>query len=114
MATPNLITYQQVYTTDQFGQIFLTGIVDIKDFSTVDFEILNWPNPVSDPNSQIKVGVSMGKLSGWTLAERVDEFPIVNSPVIKNYKVLGPELSIVITGAPANTVINIQAWVFLH
>jgi hypothetical protein len=113
MATPHLTTYQQVYTTDQFGNISLTGIVDIKDFSTVNFEIFNWPNPVSDPNSQIKVVVSMGKISGWTLAQRVDEFPILNSPVIKSYKVVAPELSIGITGAPANTIINIEAWLFL-
>jgi len=33
---------------------------------------------------------------------------------IHTFNVIGPEASVVITGGPANTVVNIQAWLFLH
>jgi hypothetical protein len=114
MATTTLMTFDQAYETDDSGELSLTDNIDIKDFRNVDFEIINWPDPASDPNEEIQVVVEMGKLSGWTLAATIDQFPLNSEPVIKSYNVVGPELSIYIQGAPANTAINIQAWVFLH
>jgi S-formylglutathione hydrolase FrmB len=85
--TPTVLTYQQIYTPDQHGHIELTGIVDVKDFSNVDFQIETTPT-VSDPN--VLVDVTMGKLSGWTLAVQVDQYPIKDWRQIRSYKVIGP------------------------
>jgi hypothetical protein len=111
MATPTVLTYQQVYTPDQHGHIELTGIVDVKDFSNVDFQIETTPT-VSDPN--VLADVIMGKLSGWTLAVQVDQYPIKDWRQIRSYKVIAPELLIRINNVFTATGINIHAWVFLH
>ncbi len=110
MATPKLITYQQVYTSDQGGHIELTGIVDIKDFSDVDLQI----ETTSTVSPNVLVNVTMGKLSGWTLGVQVDHYPLKDWRQIRSYKVVGPEFSISIDNVPANTGIQIHAWVFLH
>ena len=110
MATPKLMTYKQVFTPNQSGHIDLTGIVDIKDFSNVDF-LIETTTAVS-PN--VLVYVNMGKLSGWTLAVEMDHYPLKDWRQIRSYKVAEPEFSISIDNAPANTWIQINAWVFLH
>ena len=96
---------------DQYGHISLTGIVNIKEFSNVDFQIESTPM-VSDPN--VRATVTMGKLSGWTLPVQVDQFSIKDWRQIRSYKVIGPELLITIDNVPAGTGINIHAWAFLH
>lgn len=114
MATPKLLTYHQVYTPNQSGHIDLTGIVDIKDFSSVDLQI----ETTTTVSPNVLVYVNMGKLSGaggaWTLAVQVDHYPLKDWRQIRSYKVMGPEFSISINNAPANTWVQINAWVFLH
>ena len=44
MPAPELKTFFQTFTADQFGHVELTGILDIKEFRTVNFQIVNWPN----------------------------------------------------------------------
>ena len=73
MATPKVMTYHQVYTAGQNGDVLLAGTVDIKDFSNVDLQVTSVQG-VSDPN--ILVSVTMGKLSGWTLSVLVDRYPL--------------------------------------
>ena len=75
MATPKLMTYHQVYTPSQSGHVELTGVVDIKDFSNVDFQIAT----STKVSSNVLVYVTMGKLSGaggWTLAVELDHYPL--------------------------------------
>jgi len=110
LSTPQLLTYFQSFNTDQFGQIFLSGILDIRDYKEVDLEILQSPGSV--PN--ITVGVHMGKISGSTLSATVGSFALNSATVIHKFAVVGPEVSVVLTGGPPNTSVGINAWVFLH
>lgn len=107
---PELKTYFQTFKTDNLGQIFLTGILDVKHFNKVSVEIIQWPHtPV-----QMQVQCMMGKISGSTLAQYVDQFPLGTTARIHAFDVVGPDFSVVLTGAPPNTDVPIQAWVFLH
>jgi len=110
MAQPELKTYFQTFKTDHLGNIFLTGILDVKLFNKVSFEIIQWPHaPVS-----MTVQATMGKISGSTLAAGIDSFPLGTTANIHAHDVIGPDFSLVLTGGPPNTDVPIQAWVFLH
>jgi hypothetical protein len=107
---PELKTYFQTFKSDHLGQIFLTGILDIKNFNKVSVEIIQWPHtPV-----QMNVQVMMGKISGTTLSQVMEQFPLGTTAQIHAYDVIGPDFSVVLTGAPPNTDVPIQAWIFLH
>jgi hypothetical protein len=110
MAAPKLQTYFQQFTSNNLGECELTGILDIQQYHSVDLMVMNFPNPV--PN--LTVQVLMGKISGSTLGQWIETFPADAPPVIHSYRVMGPELSVVLVGAPPNTSFDIQAWVFLH
>jgi hypothetical protein len=110
MATPKLLTYFQTFKTDPLGQIFVTGIQDVKDFNKVSVEIIQWPHAAVSMN----VNCNMGKLSGATLAEMVGQFPLGTTAAIHTFSVVGPEFSVILTGGPASTDVPIQAWVFLN
>ncbi len=106
-----LLTYFKTFTTDKLGQIFLTGAQNLDGFSKVDLEIAQFPTKVAG----ISVQVSMGKITGTTLAQVVDSFPLpTGAPTIKTHDVIGPELSVVLMGGPPNTAVDIQGWVYLH
>lgn len=107
----NLHTYFQTFKTDQLGQIFLTGILDVQAFQKVSVEIVRGPGA---PPQVMEVSSSMGKLSGTTLGQVVEQFPLATVPKIHTFDVVGPEFSLVVTGGPPNTNVPIQAWVFLH
>jgi hypothetical protein len=62
----------------------------------------------------MRVNVMMGKISGATLSSTVGSFALGTSTTIHTFNVIGPEASVVLTGGPANTVVNLQAWLFLH
>lgn len=48
MSTPVLNTYFKTFKTDGLGQIFMTGILDVKEHSKVSVEIIQRPHaPVS-------------------------------------------------------------------
>jgi hypothetical protein len=108
----HFLTYFQDYLSDSFGQIFLTGILDIRPYRKAHVEILQFPSNV--PN--LNVSVVMGKISGWTLAQKIDQFPLGSggTPKIMSYDVVGPDMSVYIDGGPPDTPVSIQAWVFLH
>jgi len=55
----------------------------------------------------------MGKISEWTLAQRIESFPFDNHGQIHVYDVIGPEMSVALSGAPANTALIVQAWILL-
>lgn len=110
LTNPTLLTYFQSFTTNQFGQIPLTGIIDVSANKEADLEIIQFPGNV--PN--MTVSVSMGKLSGSTLGASVGSFALNTAATIHTFNVIGPEASVIITGGPANTAVNIQAWLFLH
>lgn len=103
------MTYFQTYTTDRLGQIFLTGPLDATGFDQASLEIIQFPGRVPG----LTVGVNGGKISGSTLAMTVDSFPL-GGVTVHSYDLDGPEISLVLTGGPANTPVNIQAWVYLH
>jgi hypothetical protein len=110
MAEPQLMTYFESFKTDQLGNVFMTDILDVKPFSKIDLEIIQWPQaPVT-----MTVSCTMGKLSGETLAETVASFPLGTAAEIHTFDVNGPEFSVVLEGGPPNTDVPVQAWVFLH
>ena len=88
MATPQLKTYFKKFKSDHLGQIQLTGIVNIRNFDTVNLEVTNWPDPI--PN--LTVAVHMGKISGATLAQEIDHFSLGGPVLIHTYSVAGPTL----------------------
>jgi len=110
VATPQLKTYFKKFTSDKFGQIQLTDILNIKPFDRVNLEIINFPNPI--PN--LTAAVHMGKISGSTLSQEVEHFALGGPTLIHTYEVMGPDLAVWVMGAPPNTDVDIQAWVFLH
>ena len=110
MSTPVLHTYFQTFKTDKLGQIFLTGILDVRKFNSVNVEIIQWPHAAVN----MTVSCDMGKISGQTLAQTVGQFPLGTAGLIHTFNVIGPDFSVVLTGGPANTDVPIQAWVFLH
>ena len=110
MATPQLKTYFKKFKSDQFGQIQMTGILNIKPFHKVNLEIINFPNPIQN----LTVAVHMGKISGQTLSQEIEHFALGGPVLIHTYDVIGPELAVWVMGAPPNTNVDIQAWVFLH
>jgi hypothetical protein len=107
---PVLKTYFQTFKTDHLGQIFLTGILDVRHYNKVSVEIIQWPHTAV----QMNVLCDMGKISGSTLAQTVAQFPLGTTAQIHAFDVIGPDFSVVLTGGPANTDVPIQAWVFLH
>ena len=107
---PELKTYFKTFKTDHLGQIFLTDILDVKDFDKVSVEIIQWPHM----QVQMTVQCMMGKITGTTLAQLLGQFPLGTTAQIHAYDVIGPEFSVVLTGGPPNTDVPIQAWVFLH
>ena len=110
MATPVLKTYFQTFKTNALGNIDLTGILDVSAYSRVNLEIIQWPHVAVN----MTVLCSMGKISGATLAQAVGQFPLGTAGLIHTFSVVGPEFSVVLTGASANTDVPIQAWVFLN
>ena len=79
--------YFQTLKTDQFGQIFLTGILDVQAYGKVNLEIVQSPHvPVN-----MTVSCVMGKLSGTTLGQVIAQFPLGSAGVIHSIAVVGPE-----------------------
>lgn len=109
MPAPLLKTYFQTFKTDHLGQIFMTGILDVADYSKVNVEIIQWPHAAVS----MTVSCQMGKISGTTLSDVVGQFPLGTAGVIHSFDVIGPEFSLVLVGGPPNTDVPIQAWVFL-
>jgi len=110
MASPLLNTYFSTFKTDNLGQIFLTGILNVEAYNSISVEIIQWPHAAVN----MSVTCDIGKISGQTLAQAVAQFPLGTAGQIHTFNVVGPEFSIVLTGGPANTEVPIQAWVFLH
>jgi hypothetical protein len=99
----------QTFTTDQLGQIFLTGILNVEAYRKVNLQMT--------PQAAVNMTVVcyMGKLSGETLAQTVGQFALeITDPQIHTFEVIGPEFGVWLTGGPPNTDVPIQAWVFLH
>jgi hypothetical protein len=107
-----LLKYFRSFTSDEGGQIQLTGILDIAAYHTVNLEIVaGYPDQVQD----LEVTVNMGKITGSTLSESIDDFTISVPDIhIHTYPVIGPELAVWVLGAPPHTDVDIQAWVFLN
>ena len=110
MATPELKTYFQTFQTDQLGQIFLTGILNVQSYSKVNLEIIQWPHAAVN----MTVLCDMGKLSGETLGQTVGQFALGTAGQIHTFEVVGPEFSVILTGGPPSTQVPIEAWVFLR
>jgi hypothetical protein len=106
-----LLTFFNTFTTNNQGQISLTGIQSLDGFSKVNIEIAQFPTAVPG----IRAEVSMGKLTGTTVAQVVDSFLLpTRAPTIKTLEVVGPEFNVLLLGGPPNTPVGIQGWVYLH
>ena len=110
MATPTLTTYSQTFTAGSNGVVSLTGILNVESFNTINFMV----NQLPVTNVKMTVSCVIGKISGQTIAQAVASYPLVNEDQIHTVNVIGPEFSITLTGAPPNTAVPIEAWVFLH
>jgi hypothetical protein len=108
LTTPQLLTFSQAFTTDQFGNIRLTGVLDIRDNKEVDLEIIQFP--VNAPNMTVEV--RMGVFSA--VNSLVGSFALGTAATIHTFNVRGPEVVVNILGGPPNTAVNIQGWLFLH
>jgi hypothetical protein len=110
MPAPQFITYFRTFKTDDSGQIFMSGALNIEAFNKVNIEIIQWPRvPVN-----MTVLCSMGKITGESLAQTVGQFPLGTEGKIHTFDVVGPEFNVVLTGGPPDTDVPVQAWVFLH
>jgi hypothetical protein len=70
VAAPEFKTYFQSFRTDEAGQVFMTGILNVEAFSKVNVAIVQ----ASEAPVSIAAVCSMGKLSGETLAQPVAKF----------------------------------------
>src|SRR5258707_15501525 len=103
-----LKTFFQTFTTDQLGQIFLTGPLNVEAFSKVNLQIL------AEAAVNMTVECGMGKFSGERLAQRVGQLAFELSDLqIHTFEVIGPEFSGALTGGPPITDFPIQRWVYL-
>jgi hypothetical protein len=110
MTTPAFTTYIQTFTAPNNGIIPLTGALNVESFNTINFMVRQLPNI----NVKMTVLCIIGKISGQTIAQTVASYPLPNEDTIHTVPVTGPEFSITLTGAPPNTAVPIEAWVFLH
>lgn len=110
MAAPKLTTYFKTFTTDPQGQVFMTGIVNVAPYGSVNLEIVQWPHAAVN----MTVTCYIGKLSGSTLGQTVGQFPLGTAGQIHTFDVIGPEFNVVLTGGPPKTKVPIQAWLFLQ
>ena len=109
MAAPLLKTYNQSFATGTAGSVNVTGVLDLSGYEQVSVEIVAGPQAPAHVN----VVVYMGKISGWTLSQEMETFPLDDTARIHSYRVIGPELAVFLQGPP-NTQVPVQAWVFLR
>jgi hypothetical protein len=110
MARSHLTTYFESFETDIDGQIFMTGPVDVSEYSKVNLQITQFPHaPVA-----MTVNCAMGKISGETLSQVLASFPLGTTGPIHSFDVIGPEFNLVLTDGPPNVSVPIQAWLFLN
>jgi hypothetical protein len=103
----------QTYTTDNLGQIFLTGNLNVEPYRKVNFML------ITESGINMTVNCEMGTYSGGggggTLALSVAQFALeFLQPVIHSFDVIGPEFRIVLTGGPPNTDVALQGWLLLQ
>jgi hypothetical protein len=110
MATPQFTTYFKTFKTDSDGRIDLTGILNVQDYNSIDFMVIQFPHA----NVSMSLTADIGKISGQTLAQSVVDFTVGTAAEIHTVKVIGPEFSITLLSGPKDTDVPIQAWVFLH
>ncbi len=55
--------------------------------------------------------IQIGKISGTTLSSYLYNGPA--NQQIRTYEIVGPELVLVLSGAPANSTDHVQLWVYL-
>lgn len=112
MATPKLITYDKTFTTTSFGQIDLTGILNVEEYSNVNLCIIQFP---TKPGVSINVTCQMGHFTAAPeLADTVGFFPLGQVSNIHTFDVVSPEFLVALTQGGPNTAVPVQAWVFLH
>jgi hypothetical protein len=111
MADPQVVTFDRPFTTSSFGEIELTGPVNVRDYSTVNLCIVQLPQT----GVSINVTSQMGLFTEPPiLADTVDFFKLSVNSIVHTYDVIGPEFIVALTQGPPNTPVPIQAWIFLH
>jgi hypothetical protein len=108
LATPQLLTFSQPITTDQFGNIPLSGVLDVRDNKEVDMAIIQLPFNVPNMTVQVQMGAFA------TVNSLVGSFALGRTATIHTFNVIGPQVNVSITGGPPNTAVNILGWVFVH
>lgn len=103
----------RTFTTDNLGQIFLTGNMNVEAYRKVNFML------ITESGINMTVEVDMGTYSGGggggTVALSVAQFaPEFFQPQIHSFDVIAPEFRIVLTGGPANTDVPFQGWLLLQ
>jgi len=102
--TPYDVTYSG------FGEAFVrfeppNSMVRVDGFRHICVEVLGTPKTTS-------FDLTMGKLSGATLGERIAENQVADAK-IHCYNISGPEVGLVLRGTP-NTTDKVQLWMYLR
>jgi hypothetical protein len=108
LTAPQLFQFFPPLTTDQFGNIHLTGVLDITDNKEVDLDF----ESLSTNMTAMRIIVQMGNFA--TVNATVGNFPLTSDSIIHTFNVMGPQVNVSIFGGPPNTAVNIEGWVFVH
>jgi hypothetical protein len=112
MTTPQLISFQETFTTDSIGVIDLTGALNVEQFSTVNLCIIQFP---AQTGVSMNVTCQMGSFTAAPiLADTVGFFPLTQASNIHTFGVVSPEFKVALTQGQPNTAVPVQAWLFLH
>jgi hypothetical protein len=103
----------RTFTTDNLGQIDLTGNMNVEAYRKVNFMLF------TESGISMTVLCAMGTYSGGggggTAALIVGQFALESlQPQIHTFDVIGPEFRIELTGGPPNTDVPMQGWLLLQ
>jgi DNA-binding transcriptional ArsR family regulator len=108
-------TFYSNFTTNRSGEVSLTGNMKESGYNGVRVWINQWPTRVSG----LTVQVMMGR-DGSVPSSVIDTFSLgepsflARTVTLHNYNLAGPDLAILLTGGPPNTLVGIQALVYFY
>jgi hypothetical protein len=111
-----LLTYfNESFPTNPAGVANLTGNLAVDAYENVNLEIVSVPGTPTNITVVCIMGVSgLGNFGNNTLSAIVGQFALGEfDTVIHTFPVTAPQFTVQLTGAPANSNVTVQAWIFL-
>jgi hypothetical protein len=103
----------RTFTTDNLGQIDLTGNMNVEAYRKVNFMLITESG--INMTVECEMGTYSGGGGGGTLALSVGQFALeFLQPQIHTFDVIGPEFRIVLFNGPPNTDVPLQGWLLLQ